>query len=172
MPAKTLSDAARMMTPGIPVRIMTLGTRSGAGSGEAGRADALRAADAMAGFESGGRRLTTRLIAGEYIKYSSRFPDEFGSRGEMPAVTLAEAVKRVALVAERGTSVRLSFGRGKVAIEAGPKAGAGQGNRPGQVARVSSWYTRGAVSRTVQPRVPSSPPPAASRFRTQSQPGP
>jgi DNA polymerase-3 subunit beta len=37
----------------------------------------------------------------------------------MPAVPLAEAVKRVALVAERGSSVRLSFGHGKVTIEAG-----------------------------------------------------
>ena len=73
----------------------------------------------MIGFESGGRRLTTRLIAGEYIKYMSRFPDDFGSRGDMPAIPLAEAVKRVALVAERGSSVRLSFGHGKVTIEAG-----------------------------------------------------
>ena len=37
----------------------------------------------------------------------------------MPAIPLAEAVKRVALVAERGSSVRLSFGNGKVTIEAG-----------------------------------------------------
>jgi DNA polymerase-3 subunit beta len=73
----------------------------------------------MIGFESGGRRLTTRLIAGEYIKYMSRFPEAFGSRGDMPAVPLAEAVKRVALVAERGSSVRLSFGHGQVTIEAG-----------------------------------------------------
>jgi DNA polymerase-3 subunit beta len=83
------------------------------------RADSLRAADAMIGFESAGRRLTTRLIAGEYIKYMSRFPEDFGSRGDMPAIPLAEAVKRVALVAERGSSVRLSFGNGKVTIEAG-----------------------------------------------------
>jgi DNA polymerase-3 subunit beta len=73
----------------------------------------------MIGFESAGRRLTTRLIAGEYIKYMSRFPEDFGSRGDMPAIPLAEAVKRVALVAERGSSVRLSFGHGKVTIEAG-----------------------------------------------------
>jgi len=49
----------------------------------------------------------------------SRFPDGFGSRGDMPAIPLTEAVKRVALVAERGSSVRLSFGHGKVTIEAG-----------------------------------------------------
>jgi DNA polymerase III subunit beta len=118
VPAKTLSDAARMMTPGVPVRVMMRGEQ-GASTTGAKSGDSLRAADAMIGFESGGRRLTTRLIAGEYIKYMSRFPEDFGSRGDMPAVPLTEAVKRVALVAERGSSVRLSFGHGKVTIEAG-----------------------------------------------------
>src|SRR6516165_8222546 len=77
VPAKTLSDAARMMTPGTPVRIMMRGERSagGAWTTDANSSDSLRAADAMVGFESGGRRLTTRLIAGEYIKYMSRFPE-------------------------------------------------------------------------------------------------
>ena len=75
----------------------------------------------MIGFESAGRRLTTRLIAGDYIKYSSKFPADFGSCAEMPAAPLAEAVRRVALVAERGSSVRLSFEPGKVIIEAGTK---------------------------------------------------
>ena len=114
--AKTLADAARMMAPGVPVRIMTRGPDGGPG-----KKDTLRAADAMIGFESGGRRLTTRLIAGEYIKYSSKFPADFGSTGDMPAAPLAEAVRRVALVAERGSSVRLSFEPGKVIIEAGTK---------------------------------------------------
>ncbi|MFY9930210.1 MAG: DNA polymerase III subunit beta [Streptosporangiaceae bacterium] len=121
VPAKTLADAARMMTPGVPVRVMMRGEPGGAGAlaGERGSGDSLRAADAMIGFESAGRRLTTRLIAGEYIKYMSRFPDDFGSRGDMPAIPLAEAVKRVALVAERGSPVRLSFADGRVTIEAG-----------------------------------------------------
>ena len=118
VPAKTLSDAARMMTPGVPVRVMMRGEQAAWATGT-NSGDSLRAADAMIGFESGGRRLTTRLIAGEYIKYMSRFPEGFGSCGDMPAVPLAEAVKRVALVAERGSSVRLSFGHGKVTIEAG-----------------------------------------------------
>ena len=134
VPAKTLADAARMMAPGVPVRIMTRGTdRAGARSAqgaqgaqggrrdEADPAGSLRAADAMIGFESGGRRLTTRLIAGEYIKYSSKFPADFGSCGDIPAARLAEAVRRVALVAERGSSVRLSFEPGTVTIEAGTK---------------------------------------------------
>jgi DNA polymerase-3 subunit beta len=108
-PAKTLADAARMMSQGTLVQVLL---RHQAGGDE-------HAADAMIGFESGGRRLTTRLIAGEFIKYKSRFPAEFGCCGDMPAAPLTEAVKRVALVAERGTSVRLSFAAGMVTIEAG-----------------------------------------------------
>jgi DNA polymerase-3 subunit beta len=76
-------------------------------------------ADAMIGFESGGRRLTTRLIAGEFIKYRSRFPADFGCRADLPAGPFVEAVRRVSLVAERGSAVRLVFGSGTVAIEAG-----------------------------------------------------
>src|SRR5579864_1531715 len=99
VPARTLADAARMMTPGIPVRIM-LSAGSPAEAVRTGRtadpAGSARAADAMIGFETGERRLATRLIAGEYIKYSSKFPGEFGSTGDMPATALAEAVRRVA----------------------------------------------------------------------------
>jgi len=120
VPAKTLADAARMMAPGVPVRVMVRGELAPSAARAAANAGAsTHAPDAMIGFESGGRRLTTRLIAGEYIKYMSRFPEDFGSRGDMPAIPLAEAVKRVALVAERGSSVRLSFGHGQVTIEAG-----------------------------------------------------
>jgi DNA polymerase III subunit beta len=126
IPARTLADAARMMTAGVPVQVMLRGDVAGGGTGAgpwpvlaSATPGSLRAADAMIGFESGGRRLTTRLIAGEFIKYKSRFPGEFGCCGDMPAAPLAEAVKRVALVAERGSSVRLSFGPGKVTIEAG-----------------------------------------------------
>jgi len=122
VPASTLANGAKMMTPGVPVRVM-LNAAGAAEADRAGRdpAGSLRAADAMIGFETGERRLTTRLLAGEYIKYSSKFPGEFGSTGDMPATALAEAVRRVALVAERGSSVRLSFGPGQVTIEAGTK---------------------------------------------------
>ena len=121
VPAKTLADAARMMAPGVPVRIMTRGPDGDPRAAAAKHAQGRGAVDAMIGFESGGRRLTTRLIAGEYIKYSSKFPADFGSYGDMPAAALAEAVRRVALVAERGSSVRLSFEPGRVTIEAGTK---------------------------------------------------
>ena len=76
----------------------------------------------MIGFETGDRRLTTRLLAGEFIRYRSRFPEEFGCTADLPAEAFAEAVRRVALVAERGTPVQLAFGPGRVTI-----AGATQG---------------------------------------------
>jgi DNA polymerase-3 subunit beta len=106
VPAKTLADAARMMTPGLPVRIMLR---------EGGGADG---GDAMIGFEAGERRLTTRLLAGEFIRYRSRFPEEFGCTADLPAEAFAEAVRRVSLVAERGTPVQLSFAPGRVTIGA------------------------------------------------------
>ena len=121
IPAKTLADAARMMANGVPAQIMLRGGTGapGAPGPRGGQQAELRAADAMIGFECGGRRLTTRLIAGEFIKYKSRFPAEFACHADMPAAALAEAVKRVALVAERGSSVRLTFGQDSVTIEAG-----------------------------------------------------
>jgi len=118
VPAKTLGDAARMMAHGGEVKIMLRTGADGTGStapdlGEPG------ATDAMIGFESGERRLTTRLLAGEFVKYRSRFPEEFGCTADLPAEAFAEAVRRVALVAERGTPVQLSFTQGQVTVGAG-----------------------------------------------------
>jgi DNA polymerase III subunit beta len=130
VPARTLVDAARTMAPGVPVTVWLRSDRDrdtelAREYGSAGAADpgpagspSSRAADAMIGFESGGRRVTTRLIAGEYIKYRSRFPAEFACRADMPAAPFIEAVRRVSLVAERGSAVRLTFGGGEVTVEA------------------------------------------------------
>jgi DNA polymerase-3 subunit beta len=109
VPARILSEAARMMTPGTPVRIML---------GEGGDAAQPGSGDAMIGFESDERRLTTRLLAGEFPRYRERFPAEFGCVADLPADAFAEAVRRVSLVAERGTPVQLSFGGGRVTVAA------------------------------------------------------
>ena len=136
VPARTLSDAARMMSHGTEVRVVLRhggagpgarpgtgpGTGPGAGTGTAPRDGGGGAAEAMIGFETGERRLTTRLLAGEFVRYRSRFPEEFGCTADLPAEAFAEAVRRVALVAERGTPVQLTFAPGRVTI-----AGATQG---------------------------------------------
>jgi DNA polymerase III subunit beta len=106
VPARTLADAGRMMTPGEPVRIMLRAS------------DGPDGADAMIGFETGSRRLTTRLLAGEFIRFRSQFPDEFGCTADLPAEAFIEAVRRVSLVAERGTPVQLAFGPGRVTVGA------------------------------------------------------
>ncbi|HEX4829565.1 MAG TPA: DNA polymerase III subunit beta [Trebonia sp.] len=113
VPARVLADAARMMSPGLSVRIML---REGGDDADSG---APRARDgAMIGFESGGRRLTTRLLAGEFPRYRSRFPEHFDCVADLPAGPFAEAVRRVSLVAERGTPVQLTFTPGRVTIVA------------------------------------------------------
>jgi DNA polymerase-3 subunit beta len=112
VPGRTLADAARVMVPGVPVSIAF------AVPEETDRRGDPRPVDGMISFDSGGRRLTGRLIAGEFIRYESRFPAEYGCRAEMPAASLIEAVRRVSLVADRASPVRLTFGSGTVAIEA------------------------------------------------------
>jgi DNA polymerase-3 subunit beta len=97
--------------PGSAARNGNAGARAGASGGTS-------AAEAMIGFEAGQRRLTTRLLAGEFVRYKSRFPEEFGCSADLSADAFAEAVRRVALVAERGTPVQLSFAPGRVTIGA------------------------------------------------------
>jgi DNA polymerase III sliding clamp (beta) subunit (PCNA family) len=116
VPGRTLADAARIMAPGVPVSL-SFAVPEVAAAGAAGRGDP-RPVEGMISFESGGRRLTGRLIGGEFIRYESRFPAEYGCRAEMPAASLIEAVRRVSLVADRATPVRLTFGSGTVALEA------------------------------------------------------
>ncbi|RCV50962.1 DNA polymerase III subunit beta [Marinitenerispora sediminis] len=109
VPARTLAETARALVPGSNVDIAL----STIGSGGASRGEG------MIGFETGGRRTTTRLIDSEFIKYESRFPTEFDARAEISTAPLTEAVKRVALVADRNTPLRLSFTQGEVVLEAG-----------------------------------------------------
>jgi DNA polymerase III subunit beta len=109
-PARTLADAARTMAPGSPVSI---GFETGGGSDQEPRP-----AEGMISFGMGGRRLTARLIGGEFIRYRARFPSEYGCRADVPAGPFTEAVRRVSLVADRATPVRLAFGPGSVVVEA------------------------------------------------------
>jgi DNA polymerase-3 subunit beta len=114
VPARTLADVAKTMSAGTPVTI-AFGTRAPDGT-DAEREP--RPADGMISFAGGNRRLTARLIGGEFIKYRSRFPAEFGSRALLPAASFTEAVRRVSLVADRTTPVRLAFDAESVVIEA------------------------------------------------------
>ncbi|WP_017604025.1 DNA polymerase III subunit beta [Nocardiopsis alkaliphila] len=104
VPAKTLHDTAKSLTSGAEVSIALSGSETGEG---------------MMGFEGGGRRTTTRLLDGEFPKYRALLPDTFNTVAEISRSEFVEAVKRVSLVAERNTPLRLAFSQGSLVLEAG-----------------------------------------------------
>jgi DNA polymerase-3 subunit beta len=106
IPAKVLDGAARAMTGGAEVTIGLSADRDDPAGG-------------IVGFEGAGHRTTTRLLSGEFPNYRTLLPTEFSAAAELAAVPFAAAVKRVALVAERNTPVRLTFAPGGVRLEAG-----------------------------------------------------
>lgn len=71
------------------------------------------------GFEAGGRRTTSLLVDGEYPPVRRLFPDSTPTYTVTPTAPLVEAAKRVSLVAERNTPIRLTFSEGQVLLEAG-----------------------------------------------------
>lgn len=73
----------------------------------------------LIGFESGGRRTTSLLVDGDYPKIRSLFPDNTPIHATVETSALVEAVRRVSLVAERNTPVRLAFTDGQVTLDAG-----------------------------------------------------
>jgi DNA polymerase-3 subunit beta len=108
VPAKALADTARSLTSSAEVSIALAlpGTEGGGGDG-------------MIGFEGAGRRTTTRLLSGEFPRYQSLLPKTVNAAAELSVSLLSESVKRVALVAERNTPVRLAFSTGQLVLEAG-----------------------------------------------------
>lgn len=98
LPARVLADTARAMP-----------------SGEL----AIALGEGMAGLECGGRRVTCRLLGGEFPRTGGLLPQGWSAAAELDAEMLAGAVKRVALVAEPATPVRLTFSAGQLKLEAG-----------------------------------------------------
>lgn len=99
--ARTLSDVAKNL--------------SSAGSVEL----ALAEGGDIVGFEAGGRRTTSLLLEGDYPPVRRLFPEQTTTHTVTATAELVEAAKRVALVAERNTPIRLSFTEGQVVLEAG-----------------------------------------------------
>jgi DNA polymerase-3 subunit beta len=105
VPARTLADTAKTLGP-IGGEVTVALSRGGIGEG-------------MIGFAGGSRRTTSRLLDPDFPKIRSLFPDQHQARAKLSVASLTEVVKRVALVADRTTPVRLSFAEGEVVIEAG-----------------------------------------------------
>ncbi|MEV6526179.1 DNA polymerase III subunit beta [Longispora sp. NPDC051575] len=105
VPARTLADTAKTLGP-LGGNVTIALAADGVGEG-------------MIGFAGEGRRATSRLLDGDYPKLRSLFPDSYNAQARVKASSLVEVVKRVALVAERSTPVRLSFSEDGLVVEAG-----------------------------------------------------
>lgn len=102
VPAKTLADSAK-----------TLG---GAGN----KVEiSLASGDGLLGLSGTTRRSTTRLLDAEFPKYRQLLPDESPITAIVEVAALTEAIKRVSLVAERGTQVRVEFSETGLRLTAG-----------------------------------------------------
>ncbi|GLZ32683.1 DNA polymerase III subunit beta [Lentzea sp. NBRC 105346] len=102
VPARTLGDAAK-----------TLGSSGGKVE------MSLAANDGLLGLSGSGKRTTTRLLDADFPKYRQLLPTEHSAAAVIEVETLVQAIKRVSLVAERGTQVRLEFVDGGLRLSAG-----------------------------------------------------
>jgi DNA polymerase-3 subunit beta len=105
VPARTLADTAKTLGS-LGGEVTVALSRGGMGEG-------------MIGFVGGTRRTTSRLLDGDYPKVRSLFPDHHVAQARVAVSALTEVVKRVSLVAERSTPVRMSFGEDGLVVEAG-----------------------------------------------------
>jgi DNA polymerase III subunit beta len=116
VPARALVETARSLTSSAQVSIALALPGQDAATGGSGPSGT---GDGMIGFEGSGRRTTTRLLSGEFPRHQSLLPKTVNATAELPVSVLAESVRRVALVAERNTPVRLAFSSGQLVLEAG-----------------------------------------------------
>ncbi len=106
VPAKTLSDAAKTFATDAEVGI-ALGAGSAIG------------ADGLLGIVGADRRTTTRLLDADFPKFRQLLPASHTALATMDIAPLLEAIKRVALVADRGAQVRMEFSDGSLRLSAG-----------------------------------------------------
>ncbi|GHH35452.1 DNA polymerase III subunit beta [Lentzea cavernae] len=102
VPARTLGDAAKTL-----------------GSSGAKVEMSLAANDGLLGLSGSGKRTTTRLLDADFPKYRQLLPSEHSAAAIIDIDALQQAIKRVSLVAERGTQVRLEFVDGGLRLSAG-----------------------------------------------------
>ncbi|MEU4801482.1 DNA polymerase III subunit beta [Actinosynnema sp. NPDC023587] len=102
VPAKTLNDAAKTLgASGATIEL------------------SLAANDGLLGLSGTGRRTTTRLLDADFPKYRQLLPTEHSAAAVIEVDSLVQAIKRVSLVAERGTQVRLEFADSSLKLSAG-----------------------------------------------------
>ncbi|MEO8328599.1 MAG: DNA polymerase III subunit beta [Candidatus Nanopelagicales bacterium] len=105
---RSLADTARALADSDTVTIALA---------EGGTGDGLIGFEGAAGGEN--RRTTNRLLDGEFPKYRALLPAESNATAVIETSAFIDTVKRVALVADRNTPIRLAFSEGEVVLEAG-----------------------------------------------------
>ncbi|MPY77281.1 MAG: DNA polymerase III subunit beta [Actinophytocola sp.] len=113
-PAEGMADAAVL----VPARTLAEAAKSLGTSGTTVRLG-LSSSEGLLGLSGAGRYATTRLLDAEFPPYRQLLPSQHTSRAVLDVAVLAEAIKRVSLVAERGTQVRLEFGDQSLRLTAG-----------------------------------------------------
>lgn len=106
VPAKTLAEAAKAGTDGTQVHL-ALGSGTAVGK------------DGLLGIRSDGKRSTTRLLDAEFPKFRQLLPSEHTAMATIGVAELTEAIKRVALVADRGAQIRMEFSDDLLRLSAG-----------------------------------------------------
>jgi len=107
VPARALADAAKSLA-GHDELTIALSTAAAGGTGEG-----------IIGFSATGHETTTRLLDAQFPPYRTLLPSDWASSAEVSVSAFTESVKRVALLADRGTPVRLEFADGGVSLSAG-----------------------------------------------------
>ena len=113
VPAKTLAEAARAGTDGADVHL-SLGAGAAVGK------------DGLLGIRSNGKRTTSRLLDAEFPKFRQLLPAEHTAVATVGVAELTEAIKRVALVADRGAQVRMEFSDDSLRLTAGGEDAVGR----------------------------------------------
>jgi len=113
VPAKTLAEAARAGSDGADVHL-SLGAGAAVGK------------DGLLGIRSNGKRTTSRLLDAEFPKFRQLLPAEHTAIATVGVAELTEAIKRVALVADRGAQVRMEFTEDSLRLSAGGEDAVGR----------------------------------------------
>lgn len=78
----------------------------------------VRFGEREATFEAGGTRLTTRLIEGEFPNYRNLLPSSYPNLLTVSKASMMEAIRRVKILAQDSTPVRLTLGGDTVQLTA------------------------------------------------------
>ncbi len=107
VPAKTLSESARTASSDSGDVKLAFGSGSALGG------------EGILGIVGETKQTTTRLLDAEFPKFRQLLPASHTAIATIESSPLIEAIKRVALVAERGAQVRMEFRDGSVLLTAG-----------------------------------------------------